>query len=171
MPGVTTVSGSMSPTSTTRDTSAIVSVGGGRHHRPEVAGGLAVHQVAGPVADMRADQRDVAADRVLQHVVAAVDGAGLLALGQGRADAGGAEERADARARGAHPLGQVALRHDLEVDLARTVEPVEHIGVGLARERADDLAHPSGREQRGQPGVAVAGVVADDRQVASRPAR
>ena len=58
----------------------------GGHDRPEVAGGLAVDEVAHPVGPVRADQRDVAVDRVLQHVGAAVDLAGLLALGERRAD-------------------------------------------------------------------------------------
>jgi hypothetical protein len=35
-------------------------------------------------------------------------------------------------------------------------------GVRLARERAKDLAYALGANQRGEPGVAVAGVVVDD---------
>ena len=164
MPGVTTASGSRSPTSTIRDTCADGHGGRGRHHRPEVAGGPAVHQIPQPVAEVRADQRDVTADRVFQHVVAAVDGAGLPALGQRRADPGGAVERADPGAGRAHPLGQIALRDQLQLDLPGAVQAVEHVRVGLARERADHLAHPSRGQQCGQPGVAVAGVVADDGQ-------
>ena len=170
MPGVTTTSGSRPPTSTTSATWATTVGGGGGHDRAEVAGGLAVDEVAQPVGAVGPDQRDVAADRVLQDVRAAVDLAGLLALGQRRADAGGAEERADAGAGGAHPLGEVALRDHLELDPARAVEPVEDPGVGLARERADHLAHPALGQQRGQAGVAVAGVVGDHGQVGRRPA-
>jgi hypothetical protein len=66
---------------------------------------------------------------------------------------------------GADALGEVALRHQLELDLARAVERVEVMAVDLAGERADDLAHPLRREQRGEAGVAVAGVVVDDRQL------
>ena len=79
----------MPPTSTTsRDLRDDGGRGGG-HDRPEVAGGLAVDEVAHPVGPVGADQRDVALDRVLEDVGAAVDHPGLLALGQRRADAGG----------------------------------------------------------------------------------
>jgi hypothetical protein len=43
--------------------------------------------------------------------------------------------------------------------------PVEHPRIVLARERAHDLAHLPGREQRGEARVRVAGVVADDGQL------
>ena len=165
MPGVTTTSGSSSPTSTTSAHLGDHRGRGGGHHRPEVAGGLAVDEVAHPVRPVRTDQRDVAADRVLQDVGASVDLPRLLALGERRADAGRAEERADPGTGRAHPLGEVALRHHLELDLAVAVEPVEDPGVGLPRERADHLAHPALGQQRGQPGVAVAGVVGHDGQV------
>ncbi len=144
---------------------------GGGHHRTEVAGGLAVDEVAHPVGAVGADQGDVAADRVLEHVGAPVDLAGLLALGQRRADAGRAEERADPGAGRAHPLGEVALRHQLQLDPAGAVEAVEDPGVLLARERADHLAHPPLGQQRGQARVAVAGVVVDTRSGRRRPGR
>ena len=121
-----------------------------RHDRAEVARGLAVDEVAPAVAALGLDQREVGVDRVLEHVAAAVDRARLLALGERRAVAGRREERADAGAGGADALGEVALRHQLELDLAGAVERVEHVRVGLARERADDLAHAPRLEQRGQ---------------------
>jgi len=40
----------------------------------------------------------------------------------------------------------------------------EDVRVDLARERADDPAHPPRLQQRGEPGVAVAGIVVDDGQ-------
>ena len=61
----------------------------------------------------------------------------------------------------ANPLDQIALRHDLERDLAGAVERVEDVRVGLPRERADDLPHALRLEQRRQARLAVAGVVAD----------
>jgi hypothetical protein len=85
--------------------------------------------------------------------------------GQLGAVARGAEEGADAGAGGAHALGQVALRHQFELELAAAVQAVEHLAVGLARKAADDLAHAAGLQQRGQAGVAVAGVVVDDGEV------
>ena len=59
----------------------------------------------------------------LEHVHAAVDLARLLALGEVGAVAGRREEGADAGAGGADALGQVALRHQLELDLAGAIGP------------------------------------------------
>ena len=61
---------------------------------------------------------------------------------------------------------EIALRHELELDPAGVVERIEHVRIRLARERADDLAHASGLEQRGQTNVAVARIVVDDGQLA-----
>ena len=146
MPGVTTTSGSSRRSRRPRVTWATVVVGGGGHDRAEVAGGLAVDEVAHPVGDVRLDQRDVAA------------GSGTPARTCGRRsrgspcprraevpDAGRAEEGADAGAGGPHPLGEVALRHHLELDLPGAVEAVEDPGVRLPREGADHLAHPARR--------------------------
>ena len=77
--------------------------------------------------------------------------ADLLALGERRTDAGRAEERADARPGRAHPLGEVALRHHLELDLAGAVEIVEDPRVDLPRERADHLADAA-RRRAARPG-------------------
>ena len=70
--------------------------------------------------------------------------------GQLGAEAGRREEGADAGTGCAQALGQVALGHEFELDLAGAVQFVEHPGVSLAREAADDLAHAAGLEQRGQ---------------------
>src|SRR4029079_17635581 len=48
-----------------------------RHDRPEVACGLAVDEIAPPVASFGPDECIVAVDRHFQHVVAAVNPAGL----------------------------------------------------------------------------------------------
>jgi hypothetical protein len=138
---------------------------GGGHDRPEVAPGLAVDEVAQPIAAVGLDQREICRERVLEHVRPPADDARLLALCEQRAVAGGREERADAGPRGADPLDEIALRDHFQLDLARAVERVEHVGVRLPRERADDLAHPPGLEQRGEAGVTVPRVVVDHRQV------
>jgi hypothetical protein len=46
----------------------------------------------------------------------------------------------------------------------RSVQRIEDMRIDLARERADDLAYPPRPEQRRQAGIAVAGIVVDDRQ-------
>src|SRR5215469_17175996 len=80
------------------------------HDRTEVARGLAVYEVAPAVSAQGLDQREVSADRILEHVVAPVDPPRLLALRELRSEAGRRVERADARASGADALGEVALR-------------------------------------------------------------
>jgi hypothetical protein len=137
-----------------------------RHDRPEVARGLAVGEVAPAVGAVGLDERVVGVDRVLEHVVALADAPRLLAPGELGAERGRREERADARARGADALGERALRHELELELARAVGLVEVPRVGLARERADDLAHATGADQRREPRIGVARVVVDDDQLA-----
>src|ERR671913_1545717 len=51
---------------------------GGRAERVEVAGAGVVDQVAVPVADRGPDQREVADDALLEHVLEVAEAAGLL---------------------------------------------------------------------------------------------
>ena len=62
-------------------------------------------------------------------MVATVDVRASLPSASGVPKPVGGEERADAGPRGADPLGEVALRHELELDLAGAVERVEVPGV------------------------------------------
>src|SRR6476661_1179413 len=80
-------------------------LGGRRHDGAEVAGRLAVDEVALAVGLERLDQRDVGVDGGFEDLPFAVQEAGFLALGQHGAIAGGSEESADAGAGGADPLG------------------------------------------------------------------
>ncbi len=105
-------------------------------------------------------------DRRLQHVHTAIDLARFLAGGQQRAITCRRKETADAGAGGADAFGQVALRGQFQLDLAGAVERVEMLGISLAWKGADDLAYPPRRQQCGQPGVAVAGIVVDDGEFA-----
>ncbi|ABA51189.1 hypothetical protein BURPS1710b_A1553 [Burkholderia pseudomallei 1710b] len=139
---------------------------GHRHHRPEIARGLPIDEVAPAVAPVRLHEREIRMDRRLEHVVLAVDHARFLAFGELRAVARRREEAADTGARRANPLGEVALRYQFELDLARAIQRVEHLRIGLPRKRADDLAHAPRLQQRGEARLAVAGVVVDDRQIA-----
>ena len=166
IPGVTTTSGSM-----LAQLDGLAHLHHGalrrrRHDRREVARAHAVGEVAPAVGAVGLDQRVVGVDRILEHVVAIADAPRLLALGELGAVGGRREERADAGARGADALGERALRHQLELELARAVRLVEVPRVGLARKRAQDLAHALRADQRGEAGVGVAGVVVDDGEVA-----
>src|SRR5690606_29327213 len=136
------------------------------HHRTKVAGGFAIHQVAPAVADFSLDHGVVHMDRVFEHVLAAVDLPGFLALGEQGAVAGGRIEGADAGASGTQALGKVALGYQLELDLAGAIEFFEYVGMAHARKRAEDLPHPASLEERGNADSAVARVVADQRQFA-----
>ena len=135
----------------------------GRHHRIEVARGLSIHEVAGAIALPRLDEREVGVQRRLEDVGAAVDDAALLAFRDQRAGAGRREETADAGARRAHPLGERALRHQLDFDLLLQELPLEFLV--LADVGRDHLAHLPRAQQRPDAVVVDAGVVADDGQV------
>ena len=118
-PGSRPPPGRAPPTSTTSATCDDGRRRRGGHDRAEVAGGLAVDEVAGRSARCAL-------------ISASRRGSGTRARSRGRRSCAspcprraacrppvGAEERADAGAGGAHPLGEVALRHQLELDLAR----------------------------------------------------
>ena len=83
-----------------------------------------------------------------------------------RAVAGGREEAADPGAAGPDPFGERALRHEFEREFACAVGGVEVVAVVLARKAADHLRDLAGRDESRQPGVTVAGVVVDHREVA-----
>ena len=139
---------------------------GGRHHRPEVAGGLAVDEVAHPVrrgARRSARRRRGSGTRARRSRpsisrVSLPSASGVpTPVGQKNAPM----PAPAARIRSARlPCGTSSSSIS-----PGAVEAVEDPRVGLPRERADHLAHPALREQRGQAGVAVAGVVGDHGQV------
>ena len=164
MPGVTTWSGSMAPGSTSSSTSAIVRARRGGHHRVEVAGRPPVDQVAQPVAFPGLDEREVGAQRLLEHVALAVDHPRFLAFGDDRPVRGGREEAFDARAGGAHALGERALRHQFHFDLAAQELALEFLVLAdVGRDHLSDLPRA---QQDPRAEVVDAGVVADDREPA-----
>ena len=79
------------------------------------------------------------------------------ALGHLGADAGRGEERRDARAAGPHPLGQRALRGQLDLELAGEVLPGELLV--LPDVRRHHPAEPLGHQQQAQAPVVDAAVV------------
>ena len=136
-----------------------------RHHRVEVARGAAVDEVAEAVAPERLHEREVGLQRRLEHVVAPVDDARLLALGDDGAVAGRREEAADARrrprgcARRTCPAGPARVRARRSGTGARTP--------GSRRRRSRSSCAPAATCSRMPiPNVVDAGVVADDGQVA-----
>jgi hypothetical protein len=116
------------------------------------------------VRDASLDEREVGADPVLEDILASADRAELRAVGERRAHGGRRVERGNPSATRADPLGERALGDELELDLAAVVELGEHRRVRGARERAHDLRHAAGLQQRGQSDLSASGVVADDRE-------
>ncbi len=104
-----------------------------RHDRAKVARRLAIDQVAPAVALVGFNQREIGFDRVLQHVVATVDFPCLLAFRQRRAVAGGGKHRPQPGAGRLDPRREVALRHQLQLHFAATVEIIENLRIHLAR--------------------------------------
>ena len=147
----------------------------------EVAGRGVEDAVAGTVHLGGPDEGDVGDDRLLEHHLDAVEGAYLLgrrgqrhgavgvvapgqaALGDHRADAGRGEERPDAGPAGPHPLGQGALRGELDGQLTGEVLPAELLV--LADVRRDDPGDPPRLEQQAEARAVDAAVVGDDREV------
>src|SRR6185437_5138516 len=88
------------------------------------------------------DKGVVERQRLFEQVFAAVEDAGLAPLGELGADRRRGVKGGDAGPRGAHSLGQRALRHQLGVDPAALVILAEDQllrGAGRRGERADDL--------------------------------
>src|SRR6185312_13028557 len=97
-------------------------LGGGRHHRVEVARGLAEDEVALAVRLPGMDDRQVGEEPALHDISRAVEVARLLALGDEGADAGLGEKRRNAGAAGADSLGERALRVEFELQLALQIK-------------------------------------------------
>ena len=163
MPGVWMWSGSSSPAGTRCSTSATVIFAGGRHHRVEVARGLAVDEVAGGVALPGLDDGEVGEQAALHHVFLAVELLHFLALGDQRADAGLGVEGRDAGAAGADALGQRALRVEFQLQLAG--EELLREQLVLADIGRDHLLDLPRLQKQAQPDAVDAGIVGDDGQI------
>ena len=112
----------------------------------------------------RLDQREIAAERVLEQIRTPAELRRLLALSDRRADAGRGVERRDPRAGRAHTLRERALRHQLDLELPgeklRLEDPV------LANVGGDHLRDLVVGEQQAQPEVIDAAVIGHDDQLA-----
>src|SRR5262249_57050983 len=137
-----------------------------RHRRVEVTRRFAIGQVAPAVGAVGREQRDIAFERLFEHIQAAVDLAMLLAFGEPRADRNRRIEAAEPGGGAAHAFADDALRRELQFDAAGGIELLEYDRAGAARKRADDPPDPAGREQRRKPPPPGPGIVCDDRQIA-----
>src|SRR6266545_2396979 len=135
---------------------------GGAHHRPEVPGRLAEDEVSPGVRLPGVDEREVGPERQLEEIGAAVDDAGLLSLRHLRADAGRGVEAAQPRAPRPDPLGERPLRHELHLDLAGEVLPLELLV--LADVGRDDLPDLLRLEEGAEAELGRPAVVGDERR-------
>src|SRR5580700_11302970 len=136
-----------------------------RHHRVEIARRRLVGEIAPAVRFPGLDQRDVAVERFLENIFAAVNLALFLAGGKLGADRRRGIERRNAGTGGAHALRHGALRHAFELDLAFTPQPLEHHRIGSARERADDFTYTAGIQELGETEITDAGIIGDHGEV------
>src|SRR6266487_496090 len=126
--------------------------------------GFAVDQVAQPIGHECNYQREVRANGGLKLIGLSVYDSLFVAVGEQGAEARRGVESADARPGGADPLGEVALCHQLKLDLDGVVRVIEIPGIGLAGKRADDLAYLACGD-RGGEAAPVPGSVVDHDQV------
>ena len=163
MPGVMMWSGSISPGSTRCSTSATVTLAGRRHHRIEVARGLAIDEIALGVALEGVDDREIGDEAAFHDVALAVELALFLAAGDLGAGAGAGEEGRNAGAAGANALGERALR--IEFDLQFAGEILLGESLVLADIGRDHLPDLPGFEQDAEADAVDAGIVGDDGEV------
>src|SRR3546814_17977954 len=81
------------------------------------------------------DQGVVGVQRIFKNVIAPVYRALLFAFGQGRAGARGRIDTTDAGACGPDALGQIALRHQFQLDFSGSIQGIEYLRSGLARKK------------------------------------
>lgn len=134
----------------------------GCHQRREVARRHAVGEIAVGVAGLSLDQRIVRLEPALLHIGAPLEFGQRFALGQIGAEGGRRVEGRDARASRAYALGERALWHKLELELAREIFFRECARVCGPRKGADRLPHHAVIDHRRDADPAVSGVVVHD---------
>jgi hypothetical protein len=138
---------------------------GHRHDWVEIPRRLYVGQVAPAVGLVGFDQRDIALQRLLEHMQPAVDFAGFLALPKLCPRRNRREKSAKACRMAAHPFADGALRQQFQFKALGPIRVEEGAVVAGARIRADHLAYTAGIDQPGQSVIAVTGIVGDDREL------
>ena len=88
------------------------------HHRVEVAGGLAINEVAPFITLPGFNQGEVCFQCVFHHVEAAIEFAGFLIFGDHCAHARRREESRNASAAGPDAFRKCSLRHQVQFNLA-----------------------------------------------------
>src|SRR5690348_1277681 len=90
---------------------------GSGHHRVEIARGLAINEIAPPIAFPCFDEGEVSLQRVFHHIQPAIKLTGLFVLAYEGAYPGRRKKCRDTRTSGANALGKRSLWHKLKVNL------------------------------------------------------
>jgi len=135
----------------------------GRRHRIEVPRRFSIDEIAVRIATKRLHDRKVRDQASFEHVALSPEQALFLAFGHCRADPGTGVEAGDARATGPHPLGQRALRIELDLQRAGQILALELLV--LADIGRDHPAHLARGQQQAQAEILDAGIVRDDGEV------
>ena len=134
-----------------------------RHHRIEVARGLAIDEIAGGIALPGVNDREIGEQAAFHHVFLAVELAHFLAFGDQRTDAGLGEEGRNPGAAGADALGERSLRIEFEFQFARQILLREQLVLAdIGRDHLLDLAR---FQQAAKTDAVDAGVVGNHGQV------
>ncbi|VVT10590.1 hypothetical protein ERY430_50141 [Erythrobacter sp. EC-HK427] len=137
------------------------------HDRAKISCCLAVDEVPPTIGPVGLHERQIGMNRIFQDIVAPVDFAGFLALGQLGPEAGWREYGPKARARRLDACGEITLRNKLQLQFAGAIAFLEMAGPDHARVGADNLAHSARTNQGSDANIAGARVIADDGQVGS----
>src|SRR5215467_7247871 len=100
-----------------------------RHHRTEVYLRVAKREIAVAVGRVGANQGEITFNRLLQNMLATIEAAHLLATYELGAKADVRVESRDAGTPSADAFRKGALRHALQIDLARYPESLERRGL------------------------------------------
>ena len=136
---------------------------GGRHHRVEIARGLAENEIALGVALPGVHQRNIGEQAALHDVGCAVEFARFLAFRDDSANSSPRKEGGNAGAAGADTLGKRALRIEFEFKLTGKIKLLEElVFADIGRDHFFDLP---GFEEKPKPRAINAGVIRDHRQI------
>src|SRR3546814_4461433 len=114
----------------------------------------------------RLDDGEIGGQPRLENIALAAEDFFLFAFGDDRADARARIEADDARAAGAQPLGERALRIEFELEKAGQILPLEFLI--LPDIGGDHLAHLAALAQQAEAEIVDPRIVRDDGEILDR---
>src|ERR1700735_632417 len=134
---------------------------GGGHNRIEVSRRLTINQVPHVVGTLRANERIIGAERLLEDVALPSNHALFFAAPDLGSHADRREERRDSRSERSHALAQNSLRHEFKLNLS-SVELLLKIFRARPGKRSDHSANLPVLKQEPEFSLARAAIIADD---------